>query len=184
MRHPGTVPPNGTVPFWKLGLPIGPEGYRLLTVSLKNYDKSLIFQLAGMNPVCIAIISSDNSPLLLRTSSGYKSSELDLMFLAHSSLDVIEEKLTIRSTAVDQRELYLGQLYPTEQYKIYGYVTNSKVKILVMTENTSQNIDQEVKSLFKQLHRSYTQLISNPFYNPGEKIESPHFIKYIEDILQ
>ena len=137
-----------------------------------------------MNPVCIAIISNDNSPLLMQTSSAYKSSELDLMFLAHSSLDVIEEKLTARNTAVDQRELYLGQLYPTEQYKIYGYVTNSKVKILVMTENTSQNIDQEVKILFKQLHRSYTQLISNPFYRPGDKIQTPSFIKYIEDILK
>eukprot|EP00800_Vazella_pourtalesii_P008190 TRINITY_DN2177_c0_g7_i1.p1 TRINITY_DN2177_c0_g7~~TRINITY_DN2177_c0_g7_i1.p1 ORF type:complete len:138 (-),score=30.55 TRINITY_DN2177_c0_g7_i1:73-486(-) len=136
-----------------------------------------------MNPVCIAVISNENSPLLMQTSIAYKSSELDLMFLAHSSLDVIEEKLTAHSTGVDQRELYLGQLYPTEQYKIYGYVTNSKVKILVMTENTSQNIDQEVKALFKQLHRSYTQLVSNPFYKPGDKIHSPSFIKYIEDIL-
>ena len=49
--------------------------------------------------------------------------------LVHTSLDVVEEKIATGSkNASDSRELYLGLLYPTEDYKVYGYVTNTKVQ--------------------------------------------------------
>ena len=48
----------------------------------------------------------------------------------HTSLDVVEEKIAAGTkNASDSRELYLGLLYPTEDYKVYGYVTNTKVMI-------------------------------------------------------
>jgi len=38
----------------------------------------------------------------------------------HTSLDVVDEKISAMGKAmVDQRELYLGLLYPTEDYKVY-----------------------------------------------------------------
>lgn len=38
----------------------------------------------------------------------------------HTSLDVVDEKVSALGKAlVDQRELYLGLLYPTEDYKVY-----------------------------------------------------------------
>ena len=41
---------------------------------------------------------------------------------------MVEEKIATGSkNANDSRELYLGLLYPTEDYKVYGYVTNTKV---------------------------------------------------------
>ena len=30
------------------------------------------------------------------------------------------------------RDLYLGQLYPNEDYRIFGYVTNTKIKFVVL----------------------------------------------------
>lgn len=40
--------------------------------------------------------------------------------MVHMSLDVVDEKISAMGKAlVDQRELYLGLLYPTEDYKVY-----------------------------------------------------------------
>lgn len=40
--------------------------------------------------------------------------------MVHTSLDVVDEKISAMAKAlVDQRELYLGLLYPTEDYKVY-----------------------------------------------------------------
>ena len=48
--------------------------------------------------------------------------ELKFTYIVHTSLDVVEERLnsTSRNTG-DMRELYLGQLYPTEDYKVYPF---------------------------------------------------------------
>lgn len=42
--------------------------------------------------------------------------------MVHTSLDVVDEKVSsMGKTLVDQRELYLGLLYPTEDYKVYPF---------------------------------------------------------------
>ena len=46
----------------------------------------------------------------------------------------------------DPREHYLGMLYPSEQHKVYGYATNTRVKFVIVTDNTtSQNRDADMK---------------------------------------
>lgn len=46
--------------------------------------------------------------------------ELKFHYMVHTSLDVVDEKISAMGKAlVDQRELYLGLLYPTEDYKVY-----------------------------------------------------------------
>lgn len=46
--------------------------------------------------------------------------ELKFHYMVHTSLDVVDEKVSAMGKAlVDQRELYLGLLYPTEDYKVY-----------------------------------------------------------------
>lgn len=58
-----------------------------------------------------------NYPLFVKTSS--PGNDLKFLYTIHTSLDVIEEKvLTVNKTASDLRELYLGLLYPTEDYKV------------------------------------------------------------------
>lgn len=43
--------------------------------------------------------------------------------MVHTSLDVVDEKVSAMGKAlVDQRELYLGLLYPTEDYKVYPFL--------------------------------------------------------------
>lgn len=59
-----------------------------------------------------------NYPLYIRSTP--TDSELKFHYMVHTSLDVVDEKISAMGKAlVDQRELYLGLLYPTEDYKVY-----------------------------------------------------------------
>ncbi len=86
--------------------------------------------------VCIAVLDRNSKPLKLVTNDLTK--EQSFHYVVHTSLDVIEEKcLTNNPQSIPgskpqepPRELYLGVLYSTEQYKVFGYETNSKVKFI------------------------------------------------------
>lgn len=59
-----------------------------------------------------------NYPLYIRSVP--TENELKFHYTVHTSLDVVDEKISAMGKAmVDQRELYLGLLYPTEDYKVY-----------------------------------------------------------------
>jgi len=116
-----------------------------------------------------------NYPLFLRTVS--PEEELKFHYTVHTSLDVVEEKVSsLTKSSNDPRELYLGLLYPTEDYKVYGYVTNSKIKFVVVVESANTALrDNEIRTMFRRLHVAYTDMFCNPFYNPGENITSRKF---------
>lgn len=61
-----------------------------------------------------------NYPLYIRSVP--TQNELKFHYTVHTSLDVVEEKISaVGKSLGDQRELYLGLLYPTEDYKVYPY---------------------------------------------------------------
>ncbi|KAK3528143.1 hypothetical protein QTP86_023870, partial [Hemibagrus guttatus] len=130
-----------------------------------------------------------NYPLYIRSVP--TQSELKFHYTVHTSLDVVEEKVSaVGKVMADQRELYLGLLYPTEDYKVYpsdatdflqftllyGYVTNSKVKFVIVVDSSNTSLrDNEIRSMFRKLHNSFTDVMCNPFYNPGDPIQSKAF---------
>lgn len=58
-----------------------------------------------------------NSPLYVLTSNIDK--EIELQYRIHSALDIIDEKCNAASTKnPDLRDLFLGLLYATENYKM------------------------------------------------------------------
>ncbi|KAG8144220.1 hypothetical protein E2320_001314, partial [Naja naja] len=108
---------------------------------------------AGRSPgarmaVCIAVIAKENYPLYIKSLP--TENELKFHYTVHTSLDVVDEKVSALGKAlVDQRELYLGLLYPTEDYKVsYGYVTNSKVKFVMVVDSSNTALrDNEIRSV-------------------------------------
>ena len=62
---------------------------------------------------------------------------------------------------------YLGLLYPTEDYKVYGYLTSTHVKLILVTHNFNAK-EASVRKVFESLHAAYIDAISNPFYTPGK----------------
>uniref|UniRef100_A0AAZ3PWP5 Trafficking protein particle complex subunit 2-like protein n=1 Tax=Oncorhynchus tshawytscha TaxID=74940 RepID=A0AAZ3PWP5_ONCTS len=163
--------------------------------------------------VCIAVIAKENYPLYIRSVP--VQNELKFHYTVHTSLDVVEEKISAVGKAMaDQRELYLGLLYPTEDYKVYpshmiivyytpvciffllienillyrhtryGYVTNSKVKFVIVVDSSNTSLrDNEIRSMFRKLHNSFTDVMCNPFYNPGDTIQSKAFDSMVSAMM-
>ncbi|XP_026575560.1 trafficking protein particle complex subunit 2-like protein [Pseudonaja textilis] len=133
--------------------------------------------------VCIAVIAKENYPLYIKSLP--TENELKFHYTVHTSLDVVDEKVSALGKAlVDQRELYLGLLYPTEDYKVYGYVTNSKVKFVMVVDSSNTALrDNEIRSMFRKLHNSYTDVMCNPFYNPGDQIQSRAFDNMVMSMM-
>lgn len=137
--------------------------------------------------VCVAVVAKENFPLLIQCIPE-DDDELKFHYTVHASLDVVEEKIVSTaksSSTTDIREFYLGLLYPTEDYRVYGYVTNTKVKfVIVVNASNNQLRDNEIRSMFRKLHNAYTELICNPFYNTGDTITSKSFKKVVTSMLE
>ncbi|XP_050545058.1 trafficking protein particle complex subunit 2-like protein [Daktulosphaira vitifoliae] len=130
--------------------------------------------------LCVAVVSKENAPKYVASLN--PDDELEIQYEIHSSIDFVEEKL--KTGKKDMRELYLGLLYSTENHKIYGYVTNTKVKFFVVIDASNLTLrDNEIRFMFRKLHTAYTDLMCNPFYIPGEYITSENFDKIAKGIL-
>ncbi|KAL4665432.1 hypothetical protein H8957_012416 [Semnopithecus entellus] len=67
--------------------------------------------------ICIPVITKENYPLYIHSTP--TENELRFQYMVHTSLDMVDEKISSMGKAlVNQRELYLGLLYPTEDYKL------------------------------------------------------------------
>lgn len=88
-----------------------------------------------------------NSPVFIATSDLDK--ELELQYRVHAALDVVEEKsIAGPKQTPDSRELYLGMLYSTETHNIYGYITNTKVKFIIVVDSSSTTLrENEVRNV-------------------------------------
>ncbi|KAF7332144.1 hypothetical protein MKEN_00095400 [Mycena kentingensis (nom. inval.)] len=105
----------------------------------------------------VAFISPQNHPILIRCY-GPQREQTKYHYLAHTSLDVIEERATAGS------DCYLGLLYTIEDVAVYGYQTPLKMKmVLAIALSDAVVRDVEVTHIFKSLHMSYYSAISNPF---------------------
>ena len=101
------------------------------------------------------------------------------MFNIHSNnsnVNIIQVKKKVKGEKVDK---YLGLLYPTEEYKVYGYITNTNAKMILVTTENSNPKDPDVRQFFQHFHRLYVNVASNPFYETNTKIESPSFDKAV-----
>ncbi|KAK6622528.1 hypothetical protein RUM44_002340 [Polyplax serrata] len=98
--------------------------------------------------------------------------ELQFHYKVHTSLDVVEEKLSNVGTN-EIRKLYLGLLHSTEEHKIFGYATNTKIKFIIIIRTSNVTLrDNDVHTMFRKLHSSYVDVVSNPFHIPGDPLIS------------
>ncbi|KAJ3722989.1 Sedlin [Lentinula raphanica] len=118
----------------------------------------------------VAFISPQNHPILIRTFTKQDEGAIKYHYIAHTSLDVIEERASSKSS-----ECYLGLLYSTEDVAVYGYMTPLKVKIVLaaaLTDAVARDVD--LNMIFKALHMAYYSAISNPFLVPPDTSGAVH----------
>lgn len=77
---------------------------------------------------------------------------------------------------------YLGIVYPTDEYRVYAYVNTTGVKFLIMTEVERPVKEGDLLRTFEAMQSAYTDAVSNPFYNFGEKLTSQGFRTAMEKI--
>jgi len=112
----------------------------------------------------------NNHPILIRTFAKQDEHAIKYHYIAHTSLDVIEERVNSSNKATD---CYLGLLYAMEDVAVYGYITPLKVKIvLALALSDSVVKDLEVTMIFKALHMAYYSAVSNPFLKFDTSIEA------------
>ncbi|KAA8535975.1 hypothetical protein F0562_028453 [Nyssa sinensis] len=70
-----------------------------------------------------------------------------------------------------------------ENYKVYGYLTNTKVKFILVTTDLDVR-DADVRNFFRRFHSAYVDAVSNPFHVPGKKITSRTFAENVSTIVK
>mmetsp|Transcript_17063 Transcript_17063/g.47755 ORF Transcript_17063/g.47755 Transcript_17063/m.47755 type:complete len:148 (+) Transcript_17063:78-521(+) len=120
--------------------------------------------------VAVAVLGRENNPLYMRAFgelSMDSTATLRFHFIVHAAIDYIEEKLgqakTSPGNTAPKLDMYLGFLYPIEEYRVYGYMTNSRVKLITVLDDEEVK-DSEMRALFRRLHTLYVDTISNPFH--------------------
>ncbi|CAN0322003.1 unnamed protein product [Ectocarpus sp. 12 AP-2014] len=134
--------------------------------------------------VCIAIIGRQNEPLFLRTYTDAEGEEeedanLRLHNIVHSSLDVVGERKVGRkgaSGAADvSTDMFLGHLCPIDEYRVYGYMTSTRLKLLAVLEDVNDIREPELKRVFSTVHNVYVNYLRNPFSPLAKPVDSAKF---------
>ncbi|XP_071700656.1 uncharacterized protein [Rutidosis leptorrhynchoides] len=133
--------------------------------------------------VCIAVVGHQNNPLYIQSFTEADDA-LKLHHIVHCSLDVVDERVNNpKKSGMMLNETFLGLLYPTENYKVYGYLTNTKVKFILVTTDLDVR-DADVRNFFRRFHSAYLDAGSNPFHVPGKKITSKTFGERVSSIVK
>lgn len=135
-----------------------------------------------MQVYCVAIIHKDNYPIWIKVFDTEADDELKFHYIAHTSLDIIEEKLLSRKNTASSSDMYLGFLFPIEVYKTYGYITNSKTKIVVITDETEVK-DVDMKLLMQRIHAHYVDTVTSPFHNFDKPLTSKNFERKVRSAV-
>lgn len=125
--------------------------------------------------VCVSLISKENSPLFIKN---YMDDEdLNLHRIVYASLDMIENRLLPQNgTAKPPSDMYFGLLCSLEDCRVYGYLTSTQMKIIVVCKDVGEPLESGTKLLFNGIHKSYVQAVLNPFAELGSKLDSPKFM--------
>ncbi|CAM9145821.1 unnamed protein product [Choristocarpus tenellus] len=136
--------------------------------------------------VCFAAIGRQNEPLFLRTYTDTDKEDdgdsmLRLHNIVHSSLDVFNERRGNRRTnggvggGVGVGDMSLGHLCPIDEYRVYGYVTSTRVKLVAVLEDSNVIREADLNKVFVTVHDFYVNYLRNPFSPLAKPIVSERF---------
>ena len=75
-------------------------------------------------------------------------------------------------------------LYPIEELRVYGYLSNSRIKLLAVLDEDDVKDDQ-MRALFRRLHALYVDTVGNPFHKADSELnDCASFDRQVERIVQ
>jgi hypothetical protein len=122
-----------------------------------------------------------------RVSSSCITCSTRHQFIMHAALDRFEQLAgpppgygwrKPGETGVDG--MFVGLLYPVEDMRVYGYVTTTRIKLVLVVEDDAlpemqSSIDNDIKALLSKIHELYVEDLLNPFKDTGSAIVSKRF---------
>eukprot|EP00002_Diphylleia_rotans_P034430 TRINITY_DN7396_c0_g3_i1.p1 TRINITY_DN7396_c0_g3~~TRINITY_DN7396_c0_g3_i1.p1 ORF type:complete len:141 (-),score=34.84 TRINITY_DN7396_c0_g3_i1:113-535(-) len=131
---------------------------------------------------CVAVIGKGYKPLFLKSYGNEE--EIKFHFIVHSSLDLVEERANTKKggSVTFNADSYLGLLCPIEDYKVYGYLTNTRTTFILVVDDADVK-DTDARTFFRKFHHLYVSTINDPFYTVDQKLTSPRFEKDLQSIL-
>jgi hypothetical protein len=122
-----------------------------------------------------------------RVSSSFITCSTRHQFMMHAALDRFEQLAgpppgfgwrKPGATGVDG--MFVGLLYPVEDMRVYGYVTTTRIKLVLVVEDDAlpemqSSIDNDIKALLSKIHELYIEDLLNPFKDIGSAIVSKRF---------
>lgn len=136
--------------------------------------------------LAVAIIGKNNEPLYFTSigdSNIFGYEYLQLQMIAHSSLDIVEEKRKKLTSSKQTMgiDCYLGLLCAIDDYKVFGYYSNTHVKTIVICE--SLTADNQARDFINTVNSLYITHSLNPFQRAGKPIKSKQFSNTIQNTL-
>ncbi len=78
--------------------------------------------------------------------------------------------------------MYLGYLLSIDDYKTYGYYSNTHTKIIVVTEAATN--ESTMRDFLTALYGMYVSAAQNPFQEAGQALTSRKFNSSIQQVVQ
>lgn len=134
----------------------------------------------------VAIIGKRDEPLFFWTEESEEES-LALKQLSHGALDVIEERLEAAKAVDDSKgafDLFLGQLMTSGDYEIFGFISNTKIKVIVICgvmynsiadDNSPRSNKQSMRNFMTTLYGFYVSDAMNPLQSLSDPCRSETF---------
>lgn len=146
-----------------------------------------------MEPViaCVAFIGHASEPLFFKACPPFDDDLLKLQLAVFSALDVVDERVPKRKLPAEPRGpgaaapqgAFLNLLLPVEDFKIFGYVTATSVKIILIVKDVLLREDR-VRNLFVLLHGAYADAVASPFAPVGNApLDAPAFARVVDGIV-
>jgi len=125
----------------------------------------------------LAFLGKKNEPLYLYTVDESEIAVAYAQSIIHSAIDVLEERRGKRE------DKYLNQISIMEDFKIFGYCSNSQNKVVVVGEMTV-TAGEGIREFVTLLHSKFSRRILNPFQIVGSKITSASFHAEVQALVQ
>ena len=144
----------------------------------------------------VAVIGKKDEPLYF-WSEETEEEALSLKQLAHSALDVVDERVEAAKTAKEESragfESYLGKLMSSGDHEVFGYLSSTKIKVIVvcgvayqamMADGSPRNNNQAMRSFLTGLYGIYSKEVRNPLQPLSELCRSENFKEGISSAAQ
>jgi len=137
----------------------------------------------------VAFVAKENQPLFTYCLEEDESEALHLEMIANSALDVIDESME----DVEGFQSFMGRLLVVDAYHVFGFMSNTKIKTLVVCSNMgdyapesprSSGNGQSLKDLVLHLYSLYVKDLQNPLQSIEDVCTSRAFYTNIHLAVQ